>query len=372
MRVTISGPLYDASGYAYHTRTFALHLAKLGVEVSLRGHPWGAARVHLDRETEAALEEMQRRPEAGAMVYVTVANSFQKQPGRPCVGWTMLETDRITPMWTDLCNAMEQVWVPTEFNRETFARSGVDPGRLAVVPLGTDPERFRSGVPPLRLPGRRGFAFLSNFEWVPRKGYDILLRAYLQEFSAEEDVTLIVKTYDNTSYDPDGGRIKAEIMDISRECGSARPPHMLLMTRVLPPEHVPSLYAAADCYVLPTRGEGWNHPALEASAMGIPVITTAWSGHLAFLHEGNSYLIPIRGLEPVPAYGVPNDQVYAGSQWAVPSLEDTRRLMRHVFHNREEARAKARQARQAAQALTWEHSARVALEQLARLGGGEG
>ena len=38
------------------------------------------------------------------------------------------------------------------------------------------------------------------------------------------------------------------------------------------------LYASADVFVLPSRGEGWGRPHVEAMAMGLPIITTNWSG----------------------------------------------------------------------------------------------
>lgn len=365
--MTIIGPVFDASGYAYHTRTIARELYRLGVGVRLNPSPWGAARVDLDAEMSRMLDAMMKQPDRGGPVlYITVANSFQKDPARPCIGWTMLETDGLPPLWVQLCNSLDEVWVPTGFNRETFTGSGVDAEKIQVVPLGTYPERFGKPHNTIRFPGQRGFTFLSNFEWIPRKGYDILLRAYIQEFSAGEDVTLLLKTYDNSAYDAEGTTIKDGIRRIVREVGKPDPPQIILLTRVLSPDQVPALYAAADCYVLPTRGEGWNHPALEAAATGLPVITTAWSGHLEFLDDANSYLIPIKGLEPVPAYGIPNDAVYAGSRWAIPSLEDTRGLMRHVFSNRAEARAKGRLAQQAARRWTWEQSARMAHARLAR------
>lgn len=369
MSVTIAGPLQDASGYAYHTRSFALELQRCGLHVRLEPVPWGAAQIVIDPETMWRLRSMMRMPPGdGPLLMITVANAFRTEPGRPCIGWTMLETDRISDFWVRQCNAMDEIWVPTQFNRETFTNSGVDPGKIHVVPLGTDLKRFRAGLQPLRVPGKKGFAFLANGEWIPRKGFDILVRAYAQEFAGIEDVTLILKAYDNSAYDPDGKAIRQQVYRILSEVGNPRPPHIVFLTQVLRPEEVPSLYAAADCYVLPTRGEGWNHPAVEASACGVPVITTNWSGHLEFLNEANSYLIPVERLEPVPPYGVPNDQVYAGSNWAVPSLEATRWLMRHVFSHREQARARAKSAREAVQALTWENSARVALERLRHWG----
>lgn len=39
-----------------------------------------------------------------------------------------------------------------------------------------------------------------------------------------------------------------------------------------------SLLAACDAVVLPTRGEGWGLPLVEAMAMAKPIIATRWSG----------------------------------------------------------------------------------------------
>ena len=48
------------------------------------------------------------------------------QPGQAfLVGRTMLETDRLSPERERRCNAMDEIWVPTEFHRQVFADSGV-------------------------------------------------------------------------------------------------------------------------------------------------------------------------------------------------------------------------------------------------------
>jgi glycosyltransferase involved in cell wall biosynthesis len=64
---------------------------------------------------------------------------------------------------------------------------------------------------------------------------------------------------------------------------------------------IPRLYAAVDCFVLPTRGEGWGLPIFEAMAMGLPVIATNWSGQVDFMNENNAF--PIRVDKLVPSWG---------------------------------------------------------------------
>jgi hypothetical protein len=62
---------------------------------------------------------------------------------------------------------------PTTGDSTTAARSG-DSGSSGGVSSG--------GVP------RRPFRFISTFKWEARKGWDILLEAYLAAFTAEDDV----------------------------------------------------------------------------------------------------------------------------------------------------------------------------------------
>ena len=66
-------------------------------------------------------------------------------------------------------------------------------------------------------------------------------------------------------------------------------------------DEFPSFYASGDAFVLPSRGEGWGRPHVEAMSMSLPVIATNWSGVTAFLDDSVGYPLPIEGL--VPAEG---------------------------------------------------------------------
>jgi glycosyltransferase involved in cell wall biosynthesis len=48
-----------------------------------------------------------------------------------------------------------------------------------------------------------------------------------------------------------------------------------------------------DCVVIPSRGEGWGRPHVEAMSMELPLIATYWSGPTEFMTENNSYPLNI-------------------------------------------------------------------------------
>jgi len=275
----------------------------------------------------------------------------ERNPGMMAyVGYTTFETDSIPEPWVESCNSMDEIWVPSHFNLETFSRAGVLREKIHVIPHGFDPDQYKPDeIEPLEIGTRKGFNFLSIFEWTHRKGWDVLIRAYLEEFRPHEDVRLIIRAYQGGGVVGSQRRSVIEQLTeyiISLGYDPDNIPDIEFIERMIPAELMPALYRAADAFVLPTRGEGWGIPLTESMLMEVPVIATRWGGQLEFMNNENSYLIDIEGIVPVDERQIMDNPLYRGHRWAEPSVKHTRRLMRHVFENREEARQKGRIARQ--------------------------
>jgi glycosyltransferase involved in cell wall biosynthesis len=340
------GITYGGTGYAEECWVVAAALAESGIPVQLA--PVGPdsdsmrllpayARQSLERLSRQRVDLAQSILYQHAMAYLWNMGVY----GRIRVGRTMFETDRIPDFWVERCNAMDEVWVPTEFNVRTFSESGVDARKLKVVRAGVDTDLFRPGVKPLKLPRARSFNFLSVFDVQPRKGSDLLMRAYVSEFKPDEDVALILKLSQHSDRHSDPAAqvcyfIEKEIGVRLEKC-----PPIILLNRFLSQADMAGLYATAGAFVLPTHGEGYGRPLMEALSAELPVIATRWSGQLDFLTDENSYLIDVEGLVPASV----EEECFAGHLWAQPSLEHLRKLMRQVHSNRTEARARAQQGR---------------------------
>ena len=308
------------------------------------------------------------------------------------IGRAMYETDSMPADWVGRCEQMDEVWVPTEFHRGAFAAAGVPEDKLVVVgepvdtaffdPAAHEPLHIPGGDGPLSLEydgdelrvrsfgggeelraaavsatgataaaaapptsgeaagsggGGRRFRFLSVFKWEERKGWDTLLEAYLREFGADEAVELVIKTRPFHS-SSDFGAILAEFA-AERQLPHARRPAVRILDEEVPMRSLPRLYRAADAFVLPSRGEGWGRPHVEAMAMGLPVIATNWSGPTAFLSEATGYPLEFE-LAPLPAA-----LNQPGHHWAEPSVPHLRQLMRRVYDDPAEARRRGAAAR---------------------------
>jgi len=283
-------------------------------------------------------------------------NPCPPRDARYRVGRTMYETDRLPHAWVERINALHEVWVPSKFAVEQFVSSGVHQEKVFVVPEAVDTKLFD---PALHLPlelgegsrtgtgqsrksastqsARSVFRFLSVFKWEKRKGWEVLLQAYFEEFTAEDAVELIIKT---NAFHSDSN-FEDQIAAFAATLPQARKPlaHHSVLTTSLSLQQLPRLYRAADAFVLPSRGEGWGRPHVEAMSMGLPVIATNWSGSTEFLSTHCALPLGIEGLSA--AEGAP-----PGHLWADPSVSHLRSLMRWAFENPSKAKALGARARE--------------------------
>jgi glycosyltransferase involved in cell wall biosynthesis len=282
---------------------------------------------------------------------------FQRSRGRYRIGYTMLEVDGFPSEWVAQANSLDEVWVPSTFNREAFLRCGLE-RPIRVMPLGVDTDHFNPAIRAHRNPSG-DFVFLANFEWGERKAPELLLRVFNRTFRHREPVVLLCKTINRDSSLDLRGRVRAlRLRDSGGRIG-------FIHNRVVPYSEMGSLYRSADCYVAASRGEGWDMPLLEAMACGLPAIVTDWGAHRDFATEDNCYPLRLRGTVPVGETRCP---YYAGFSWADPDPDHLGQLLRHVFENRDEAVAKGARAAQTAREHTWAAAAQRVRERLEQIG----
>jgi glycosyltransferase involved in cell wall biosynthesis len=339
-------PLADPSGYADEARALLLALARSGAEPVARQLSWTAVTTTLPPAHAAAISASLGRAEPDGphvlVVHTPPHRGLGRQSGRVSVVRTMFETDRVPADWVQWLVDCDEVWVPTEFNRETFVRSGLRPERVRVLPETIDFELFDpEATRPLPLDGARGFTFLSNFDFSPRKAWDRLLDAWARAFDSDDDVCLVLKCLDlfGTGEDAIRARIAAHL-------GGRETAPILIDLRVLDVADMPRLYAAADAYVLASRGEGWGRPYMEAMAMGLPTIGSRWSGNLAFMDDSTAFLVDGELVLIDDADEVPTEH-YRGHRWFSPDVDALAAAMRTVRAGGADVKGRARAARRA-------------------------
>jgi len=349
------------TGYALSSRELVLELDSQNVWVNYK-YLYGPGTVFGLPEPQRItgpylLGSIQRRKiePSGVQVSYGQADAFKTKYGEYKIGFTMLEVDGLPASWVQSANMMDEVWTPSTFNRETFKRSGVTKP-IHVIPLGVNPAYFNPGIKGYRIDGP--FTFLTMFEWGERKAPEILLKAFNDEFGSSEDVVLICKAYNQ---DP-AVNIPEQVRNYYLRDSGGR--IVFSINEVVPSYQLGSIYRSVDCFVLATRGEGWGLPIIEAMACGLPVIATNWSAQSDFISNETTYLLDVERLKPAEG----KCPYYKGFNWAEPSYEHLRSLMRHVFENRDDAKTLG--ARASAEILTkwtWEQSVKKIIARLDEL-----
>lgn len=288
------------------------------------------------------------------------------------VSRSMFETDRLDNITVEQCNSgrFDAIWVPSEFNRQTFARAGVLPELLAVLPEAVDTTLYNcsDGTPPQRsrirpLNAETGveildrllaapvdgstFTFLSVFKWEMRKNWMGLLSAFARTFPdpacelplpdgsvANVTVRLLIKTQALSWGTVPSWDLESFYSYLDPDTVKAIRPRIVLVPERIKAETLGLVYRAVDAFVLPTHGEGWGLPLIEAMAVGLPTIATGWGGQTEFMDATNSYLV---GYSMVPTM----DDNLPGHLWAEANLTDLENAMLDVAMRSGESFAKA-------------------------------
>ena len=306
-------------------------------------------------------------PAASAAPAVTVRHAWPPDWRRPARGKLVViqpwEFGLLPAEWVQQSAQVDEFWVPSDYVRQVYAESGVPAGKVVVVPNGVNPQRFHPQAAPAKLATTKRFKFLFVGGTIFRKGPDVLLQAYLANFTAADEVCLVIKDF--------GGRsvYAGQTFEAKIRAAQAQPnaPEILYINEELPPDDLPGIYTACDCLVLPYRGEGFGLPVLEAMACGRPVIVTSGGATDDFVRDDFAWRIPAR--RQIFGHEISGLKL-AGAGWLLePDAEALGRFLREAVAQPGETRRRGERAAQhARQFFTWAQAGAFAAQRLQALG----
>ncbi len=256
------------------------------------------------------------------------------------IGLTAWETTVLHPVWTASCNAVDEVWVPSTWNREVFVSSGVR------APVEVFPHIINApseSVSPAQLVGvePEDYVFYSIFHWQERKNPEALLEAFITAFAGRSGVVLVIKSFVR-SVDEDRSAVEELVQRVRARVNVMRYPRIVIVVESLDEAGIAGLHQRGDCFVLLQRAEGWGLPHFEAAAHGNAIVTTGFGGVLDFLDKESAFLLdyqlrPVTGMDWSPYYS-------ASGRWASPNLDQAVDTMRWVLEHRQEAAGRGARA----------------------------
>lgn len=345
----------NSLGIGVHFSNFADHLRRVS--------HWGSCVEELDCEDQSALLAAAQQSQSGDVNICFVSIPLQDHFRGTNIQWVVFESSRVPPTVMSTMLAADQVWVPSEWGRAVLIANGLDPARCEVVQEGVDAEQYHPYRTAVQNPI---LTYLITGKYELRKSLIETIYAWRQEFGSVADVELIVKT-DHFF------QAEAKYNELTGWIGNLGLTNVRVIWGKVEQDDMTDLYQQSNIFVLPSKGEGWGLPLIEAAASGLPIITTMYSGHTEFLQHIQSSVIPVE-FDAVAVACRDYQTFYPTTdgdwgQWAQPRIESIQQALRFARQNYTDLRMHA-QANSAVirRHFSWAQSVDRALQTLQRHG----
>ena len=265
---------------------------------------------------------------------------YEPIPGKVNIVASMWESRDMPSEISAHLRRADQIIVPSWFCFHVFRRAGLTQP-THVIPLGLWSHEW----PYVERVHQSGEPF--RFLWVSarneRKGYNELWQAWCEAFTPRDQVALTIKT---TIEAPDGYPLRWRWHGFTMD------------RRYLSRADLRALYEQHHAFILPTMGEGFGLPILEAMASGMLVIAPFTTGQRDFLNKTVAWALETKHQRA--QYGVKTEV-------PVPTVASIRRQMRAAMGGFMETKALRERASAQAHQFTWEATARQVVRVLGRV-----
>lgn len=344
-------------GVAEAGRQLARAAEAADVDLALIGVDAGRSSRQQDRSLTAERTDTPRHP-----INILCVNADQTElvaarlgrrvlEGRYNIGFWFWELARFPTAWRGAIDVLDEIWVATDFVRDSIGAATSKPVRTIGVAVDATPSRAYKRVEFGVADDRFTFLFSFDFaSYVARKNPAAVVAAFRRAFpGGGEPVALVLKTIN--------GHRKREAM-ATLEDEAAGDPRIRVLDGFLSRDEVFGLESVADCYISLHRSEGFGLGLAESMSLGKPVIGTAYSGNLDFMNAANSCLVGYQLVEVRP------DEYphYEGQVWADPDLDQAAYFMRRLASDAAFGRGVGSRA---AADITRRHSHRITGERVA-------
>jgi glycosyltransferase involved in cell wall biosynthesis len=236
--------------------------------------------------------------------------------------------------WMPAFNLIDELWVPSDFEREIFEKITDKPVYTVPYPVADvieekykinkiqseDENKSRAYF---KLPQDK-FLFLMMYDsgsGAARKNPGKIIESFKKAFTPDEQgVGLVVKLKENS--DTDIEYIKSLTKDYE---------NIYFLDVNMSRDEVNSLISCVDVFVSLHRAEGFGLVAAEAMALGTPVIATAWSATTQFMDETSACMVDYKMVELEKDY----PPFRKGYHWAEADSTKASEYMRKLFDDRE-------------------------------------
>jgi len=243
---------------------------------------------------------------------------------------------------------------------------------INVSPNGVNDDIYNTKVKPLNFYPNK-FKFLTVGASQPRKGTDILVKAYFEEFTAKDNVLLVIKDYKYGWSD-----WTKELIENAKK-SHKNPPLVEHIFEDYPIKKLAGLYRAValnGAYFHPHKGECFGLPIIEALACGCRVGTTNYTGpkytlkEFAKKYSKHIHLFDYR-MDKSTFHNWEKEPYYEKDEkpmWAIADISDCRKWLRSVYNGRYDKRTAKIVSDKIIEKFKWQNTVKRFAEKLKEYG----
>lgn len=272
---------------------------------------------------------------ADAVPQVLCHPLFDRHPDLYAIGFLLWEFDRIPDSHRLAMDMLDEIWCPSTFLSDVYARETGRPVRTVLKGLEL-PEVAPMSKQAMGVEGDE-FTFLVSFDFhssVERKNPLAGAIAFTRAFQAGEKVRLIVKTTQVVRGhwgDPHGQWPQIAAL-------AEADPRIRIVADKMAFDSYLGMIKGCDCLVSPHRAEGFGYLPAYALIFGRPVIATDYSGTADFITADTGYPVAWHRREVRSAEAM---FPIHGASWADIDADALAAAMRSVYEDRETAVGRA-------------------------------
>ena len=272
MKILYIGNYKDGTGWGNAGANNILALDKAGVDVVPRAITFEQQQ----QDYPERIKELESASTKGCTVCIqhTLPHLYSYDHRYKNIGYLAVESSDFKDTgWQHYANLMDELWVPSNFAKKACIESGVTKS-VQVAPHSLDMSQYKDNAGNKIQELQSTFNFVFVGEFIERKNLKALIQAFHIEFAVHEPVNLFIKT-SRVSL-PEIQRYAKEIQS-GLKLRQNYKEEIIVVGRLEQPDYI-SVLSQCHSFVMPSRGEAFCIPALEAMALGIPVIHTEGTG----------------------------------------------------------------------------------------------
>jgi autotransporter strand-loop-strand O-heptosyltransferase len=273
------------------------------------------------------------------------------------IGYNVWESTEYSSQFFQQLLILDELWVPTEWQKQISIKQGYPEGKIFVIPEGVDGNVFK---PNPKFKKQNKFQFVIVGRWDYRKGIKESIKGFLEAFPDNPNVELLLNVenpYPVDGFNTTEERLKHYGLEDDR----------IKILKFLDRKQYISLLQNANVLISCARAEGWNLPLIEALACGTPSIYTKCSGQLEFT-KGEGLGVEILGEEPATNGKDLTYEHNIPGNFYTPDLDDLVKKIKDSYKNYADWKQwHLKRSKEIRQEFSWKNQAKKAYKRLQQI-----